>query len=315
MLYWDNQKSLLHFLPVPPSGHRLPECIFPMSSQPVSHKGGNRRVKKKKKEKNTHTHTERHMSIGATMSITKTRCYSLQADWESARGGEVGGVFSHRCGWHSVSVQKCEGILQQTSWSCDGKWCQGAESRVWWLHAHTIQCINHTLTYAFLAMHMVTVSSFILFSSRNINYGRFKLCTAWQTSGTPIVYLGPFSSWRLPDGLPWSEMETPHLVTSEISLGKLLQSKYCLKILVLTKYIQCVSVVLSSIILSQKTPFDFKKPLISCFSCIPSSQQTVNLTACLSNIKSEWSIAKHWSMKSKPLFYLGFFFSEGLNCR
>lgn len=86
MLYWDNQKSLLHFLPVPPSGHRLPECIFPMSSQPVSHKGGNRKVKKKTK-KQKHTHTERHMSVGATMSITKTRCYSLQADWESARGG------------------------------------------------------------------------------------------------------------------------------------------------------------------------------------------------------------------------------------
>lgn len=37
MLYQDNQKSLLHFLPVSPSGHRVTECIFPMSSQPVSH--------------------------------------------------------------------------------------------------------------------------------------------------------------------------------------------------------------------------------------------------------------------------------------
>lgn len=63
MLYWDNQKSLLHFLPVPPSGHRLPECIFPMSSQPVSHKGGNRRVKKKKKEKNTHTQKGTWVSV------------------------------------------------------------------------------------------------------------------------------------------------------------------------------------------------------------------------------------------------------------
>lgn len=32
------------------------------------------------------------------------------------------------------------------------------------------------------------------FSSSDINDGRFKLCTAWQTSGTPIVHLGPFSS-------------------------------------------------------------------------------------------------------------------------
>lgn len=35
MSYCDNQKPLIHFLPVPPSTHQLPECIFPMSFESV----------------------------------------------------------------------------------------------------------------------------------------------------------------------------------------------------------------------------------------------------------------------------------------
>lgn len=38
MSYCDNQKPLIHFLPVPPSTHQLPECIFPMSFESVSPK-------------------------------------------------------------------------------------------------------------------------------------------------------------------------------------------------------------------------------------------------------------------------------------
>lgn len=176
---------------------------------------------------------------------------------------------------------------------------------------HIQDTASVTLWHTFFFFFLYTWTQFHPpsdFPFSNINYGRFKLCTAWQTSETHCVS-GPFLLWRLPDGLLWSEMETPHLVTSENSLGKLRQSKCRLKLrLKPTKHIHCVSVVESSTILSQKTPFDFKKLLISCFSHIPSTRQTVNLAACLSNIKSEWSIAKHCSMKSKPLLYPSFFF-------
>lgn len=40
MSYCDNQKCLIHFLPVPPSTHQLPDCIFPMSFESVSSKKG-----------------------------------------------------------------------------------------------------------------------------------------------------------------------------------------------------------------------------------------------------------------------------------
>lgn len=57
-------------------------------------------------------------------------------------------------------------------------------------------------------------------------------------------------------------------------------------------------------ILSHQTTWDFKRPFMSFLcACISSSQQTVNPPACLFNIKPKWSIAKHWSMKSKPLIY------------
>lgn len=82
-----------------------------------------------------------------------------------------------------------------------------------------------------------------------------------------------------------------------------------LKILVMTKFIQCVCV---SVGLGVKYNFPFfpirqpetSKGLLCLFCvCISSSQQTVNPPACLFNIKPKWSIAKHWSMKSKPLIY------------
>lgn len=104
--------------------------------------------------------------------------------------------------------------------------------------------------------------------------------------------------------------------------------KELLKILVVPKYIQdrrvCTCVCVSQggcqiqfSILSQQTPFDFKEAFMSCASCTSSSQQTHNLFACLSNKKQEWSIAKHWSMKSKPLFYpcFSFWVTDGLLCQ
>lgn len=152
---------------------------------------------------------------------------------------------------------------------------------------------------------MDTISFSTPFSYCNIYDGRLKLCAAWQTSGIPLVYESLL--WRLPDGLlgqSWKHL-TSHTQISH--RGKLWHH---LKILVMTKIIQCVCV---SVRLGVNYNFPFfpirqpetSKGLLCLFLCvcISSSPQTVNPPACLFNIKPKWSTAKHWSMKSKPLIY------------
>ena len=42
----------------------------------------------------------------------------------------------------------------------------------------------------------------------------------WQNLRDSHCVSGSILPWRLPDGLPWSEMETPHLVATEIISGE-----------------------------------------------------------------------------------------------
>lgn len=101
-LYWDNQKSLLHFLPMPPSGRQLPECIFPKSSQPVSHWGGNHKVKKHT-ERRTHTYTH---ELWCNQEHHQTQMLLLTSDWDTA-GGLCALVSVYRFRWQCLSVGKC----------------------------------------------------------------------------------------------------------------------------------------------------------------------------------------------------------------
>lgn len=101
MSYCDNQKRLIHFLPVPPSTHQLPECIFPMSFDSVSPKKGGGTTK---------------ASPGAPLSITRTRCSSLPIDSSDIAAGVfahsnsyitrwkmVLGAMEQRCGSYSIT--------------------------------------------------------------------------------------------------------------------------------------------------------------------------------------------------------------------
>ncbi len=156
MLYWDNQKSLLHFLPMPPSGRRLPECIFPMSSQPVSHRGGSRKNTQKRR---THTHEgwcnpERHQNQmllltsrlrhcrGRDALVTAASKYSGDSVWVSE---SVKGYFSRQ------ADRAMENGVKGHRAGCGG-------------YTHMRYNASFTLWHAFfffpfLAMHMDTILS------------------------------------------------------------------------------------------------------------------------------------------------------------
>ena len=141
-------------------------------------------------------------------------------------------------------------------------------SRAWSTHNHT-----HTHTHN-NASHIVLLSldahghNFTLhpiFFSSEINDGRFKLCTAWQTSGTPIVSLAPFSPEDLQMGSPGQGWI--HLHPRSFGKGSPGKLERPLQILGLTKYILCVSVCVYVCVwhcqtqfsfLSQQTPSNFK---------------------------------------------------------
>lgn len=93
MSYCDNQKPLIHFLPVPPSTHKLPECIFPMSFESVSPKKGGMEGTTKSKSWCTLEHHQDQMFFLAIR------------------------FFRHSCG--------CLCSNTPTITSQDGKWCQG----------------------------------------------------------------------------------------------------------------------------------------------------------------------------------------------
>lgn len=277
MLYWDNQKSLLHFPPMPPSGCRLPECIFPMSSQPASHWGGNHKVEKHT-ERRTHTH-----KFWCNQEHHQTQMLLLTPDWDT-RGGVWGGVGalvtvastdSGDSAWLFKSVWKHQGVLHQTKLIT--RWKMVSRG--------TAQGVAVTCTY--YSASLILWHTFFFFPFLLRTWTQFHP----PPNSPPVILMMGGSNCALhgrPQGLPlciwvhsplktsrWapgSEMETPHLAASQTSPGRLLQSKLPLKILVLTKYIPCVQrCQMQFSILSQQTPFDFKKPLMSCFSCIPSS--------------------------------------------
>lgn len=108
--------------------------------------------------------------------------------------------------------------------------------------------------------------------------------------------------WRLPDGPHHPELETPHLITRNIpgktSPSQSVASKFKCRLILMGASGTIV------LYFPKRIPLTTKSLLISCFSCPPSLWQTVNFTDRLSDIKREWSIVKHWSVKSKPLFHL-----------
>lgn len=123
----------------------------------------------------------------------------------------------------------------------------------------------------------------------------------WDSS---CVWESPLKTSRW---APGSELETPHLTYSDISSGEIVAPpqnsgddwNYTVRMCECAPWCQ-----LQFSILSHQTTWDFKRPFMSFLCvCISSSPQTVNPPACLFNIKPKWSIAKHWSMKSKPLIY------------
>lgn len=116
MLYWDNQKSLIHFLPMPPPGCRLPECIFPMSSQPVSHWGGNREFEKLREKRTLICMLVQRKASPKPDVIayrqTETPKGNALVTCASAELGDISWVFTSDWNRH--------GISRQTVWSCNG---------------------------------------------------------------------------------------------------------------------------------------------------------------------------------------------------
>lgn len=164
MLYWDNQISLLRFLPVPPSGYL--SAYFPWAHEPVS-QNWTRNTKEKEKRHKQPVHT----LISPKPDVPPNR------------------QISHWCGWHCIGVQKCRGTLaldrHEMENGVKGQRAGCVSSSI----SHALACI-----FLFLALHMVMVSYTIPFSSSDINNGRFKSCNARQAPGTLLVCLGPISS-------------------------------------------------------------------------------------------------------------------------
>lgn len=136
MSYWDNQKSLLHFLPMPPSGRRLPECIFPMSSQPVSHWGGNHKVE---------TCTYTRVLVQPRESPKPDVIAYNQIETQLGEGCFSHWSF-HRFGWQGVSVQKVsESVEKYHSRQVDHTMENGVRGTeqgvvVTYIQLHTVMC-------------------------------------------------------------------------------------------------------------------------------------------------------------------------------
>lgn len=124
----------------------------------------------------------------------------------------------------------------------------------------------------------------------------------WDSS---CVWESPLKTSRW---APGSELETPHLIYSDISPGENCgtTSKFWWWLNLYSAYVWVWALVSNTIFHSFLSDnLRLQKAFYVSFVCvcISSSQQTVNPPACLFNIQPKWSIAKHWSMKSKPLIY------------
>lgn len=136
MLYWDNQKSLLHFLPMPPPGFWLPECIFPMSAQPVSHWGGNHKVQK-------HTKANKFICMLVQPRASPKPDVIAQKPSETLEGNALVTRATAELGdssWVFTSDKwRHYGILQQIGWSCNGVRGQKAGSG-----CYTLTIMHHS---------------------------------------------------------------------------------------------------------------------------------------------------------------------------